>query len=283
EDLIVDLARVEGLRVAARGEVQAYRGRDLPPRTIARELNVDYVVQGTIRRAGKRARISAQLVRASDGHASWAERFDRRVEDLFDVQAEVSKRIVEALQVTLRPAERAMLDRAPSRNREAYAFYLRARAFVDGRRRDSNFRAEECLRSAIELDPEFALAYATLGECLAVRAASGWAGRELVEEVRPLVRRALELDPDLPHAHMVMGIVHRLEGRPSELLESIRAASRPDTTDPTLISWLGWSYMSLGKPDQALGILERGYRQHPRDYMLSAALTDCYAMLGRNV
>src|SRR6185295_20209766 len=128
EDLIVDLARVEGLRVAARGEVRPFRGRDLPPRTLARELNVDYILQGSVRRAGQRARISAQLVRASDGHASWAERFDRTIEDLFDVQAEVSKRIVEALRVSLRPAEREMLDRAPTRNREAYALYLRARA-----------------------------------------------------------------------------------------------------------------------------------------------------------
>src|SRR5262249_59607556 len=170
-----------------------FRGRELPPRTVARELNVDYVLQGSVRRAGQRARISAQLVRALDGHASWGERFDRTLDDLFDVQAEVSKRIVEALQVTLRPADRAMLDRAPSNSPEAYSFYLRARALVDSRRRESNFRAEECLRHALDLDPQFVLAHAALAECLARRVASGWAGRELVEEVKPHIRRALEL------------------------------------------------------------------------------------------
>ena len=162
EDLIVDLARVEGLRVAARGEVRPFRGRDLPPRTLARELNVDYILQGSVRRAGQRARISAQLVRAADGHASWAERFDRSLEDLFEVQAEVSRRIVEALQVSLRPAERALLDRAPTRNREAYALYLRGRGLLDESRKDANARAEQCLREAVTLDPNFALAHAEL-------------------------------------------------------------------------------------------------------------------------
>jgi TolB-like protein/Flp pilus assembly protein TadD len=281
EDLIVDLARVEGLRVAARGEVQRFRGRELPPRTVARELNVDYVVQGSVRRAGQRARISAQLVRASDGHASWAERFDRTLDDLFQVQAEVSKRIVEALQVTLRPAERAMLDRAPARSREAYSFYLRARGLMDDRRREANFRAEECLRRAIELDPQFALAHATLGECLAFRAASGWAGREITEAIKPHIQRALELDPELPLAHIAMGLVYRLEGDPEGVLRSIQRATGPDTTDPNVIIWTGWSYMALGKPELAIEILERGQRLHPRNYMLLSGLADCYVMLGR--
>src|SRR5207244_5997326 len=127
----VDLARIEGLRVAARGEVLPYRDRAVPPRTIARELGADFLVQGSVRRAGQRARISAQLVRAADGHAVWAERFDRTLDDLFDVQAEVSRRIVEALEITLRPAEQSMLERAPTRNREAYAFYLRGQTFGD--------------------------------------------------------------------------------------------------------------------------------------------------------
>ena len=127
EDLIVDLTRLEGVTVASRADVQAFRDRAVPPRTLARELGVDYVVQGSVRRAGQRARISAQLVRASDGHTMWAERFDRTLEDLFEVQAEVSSCIVQALQVALKPGEREMLDKVPTRSREAYAHYLNAR------------------------------------------------------------------------------------------------------------------------------------------------------------
>jgi TolB-like protein/Flp pilus assembly protein TadD len=282
EDLIVDLARVEGLRVAARGEVQAFKGRDLPVRTIAREIGVDYLVQGSVRRAGQRARISAQLVRARDGHAMWAERFDRTLEDLFDTQAEVSKRIVEALQVRLRPAERAMLEHAPSRNREAYALYLKARALLDENRRDANRNAETLLREAVKLDPEFALAHATLAECLGMRGTSWWSGREVVEQARPHAMRATELDPDLPQAHMAMGIIHRLEGNAEALLREIEAVARPDSTDPVMIRWAGWSYLTQGQPERGVAILERGIRLHPRNYFIGSALVDGYSMLGRH-
>jgi TolB-like protein/Tfp pilus assembly protein PilF len=282
EDLIVDLARVEGLRVAARGEVQPFRGRELPPRTLARELNVDFVVQGSVRRAGPRARISAQLVRASDGHAVWAERFDRTLEDLFDVQAEVSKRIVEALQVSLRPAERDILDRAPTRNREAYALYLRGRGLIDEHRRESNYRAEECLRQAVELDPEFALAHAALAECYGERATAWWGGgREVAERARPHALRAIELDPDLPEAHVALGYLHRLEGNAEALLREIEVASGPDATDPMILRWAGWSYLTQGMPEKAVAILERAFRLHPRNYRIGSSLTDCYVMLGR--
>jgi TolB-like protein/Tfp pilus assembly protein PilF len=281
EDLVVDLARVEGLRVAARGELQPFRGRDLPPRTIARELGVDYIVQGSVRRAGQRARISAQLVRASDGHASWAERFDRTLEDLFEVQAEVSRRIVEALQVTLRPAEREMLDRAPTRNREAYELYLRARALLDQSERDPNVRAGEVLERAVELDPDFALAHAALAECYGSRGSAWWAGKEIVEQARPHALRALELDPDLPEAHMAMGFVHRLEGDAEGLMREFRLAAPPDTTDPTLLRWAGWCFLTQGRAPEALEVLERANRLHPRNYRIASALADCYATLDR--
>ena len=281
EDLIVDLARVEGLRVAARGEVQPYRGRDLPPRTVARELSVDYVVQGSVRRAGQRARISAQLVRAADGQATWAERFDRTLDDLFEVQAEVSKRIVEALEVTLRPAEREMLERAPTRNREAYALYLRGRALIDETRRESSFRAEECLRQAVQLDPTFTLAHAALAECLGVRATAWWAGLEVLDAARHHAQRAIELDPDLPESHMAMGYVRRLEGDTEGVLAEIAAASRPDTTDPLILNWAARSCMTQGRSAEALELLERAHRLHPRHYRIASSLTDCYLALGR--
>jgi TolB-like protein/Flp pilus assembly protein TadD len=281
EDLIVDLARVEGLRVAARGEVQPFRGRDLPPRTVAREMNVDYVVQGSVRRAGQRARISAQLVRASDGHAAWAERFDRTLEDLFDVQAEVSKRIVEALAVQLRPAEREMLDRAPTRNREAYVLYLQARGLMDQTLRDANFKAEELLTRAVGLDPGFALAHAALAECFGQRGTGWWGGPELASQARVHAQRAIELEPGLPESHMAMGYVHRLEGDAAGVLRETELAARPDTTDPLLLRWAGWSYLTQGRPEEALAVLERAYRLHPRNYRIASGLTDCYMTLGR--
>jgi TolB-like protein/cytochrome c-type biogenesis protein CcmH/NrfG len=281
EDLIVDLARVPGLRVSARGEVLPYREQSRPPRTVARELGVEFVVQGSVRRAGARGRISAQLVRASDGHAVWAERFDRTLDDLFEVQAEVSKRIVEALEIRLGPTEREMLDRAPTRNREAYAFYLRGRAHGIELRRDASRRAEQCYRHALALDPEFAHAHSALAECLMRRALAWWAEPAEIEDARAHARRALELDPDLPEAHVALGMVHRVNGNAAGFLEEVRAAHLNDSNHPEIMLWTGRSYMALGRPDDAMRVLERLLRLRPGDYRILSAYADCSDVLGR--
>mgnify|MGYP003693978479 CR=1 FL=1 len=193
-----------------------YRDRAVPARTLARELGVEYILQGSVRRAGQRARISAQLVRATDGHSIWAERFDRTLDDLFDAQAEVSRQIVQALQVTLHPGERELLDRAPTTSREAYEFYLRAREALDRGTRDRNLQAEELLKHAVELDPRFALAHAALGECHTRRGLT-WIADPLLcaDGAQVHVDRALEIDPTLFEAHLVRAMIHRLRSSPS--------------------------------------------------------------------
>ncbi|HEY6867083.1 MAG TPA: tetratricopeptide repeat protein, partial [Candidatus Eisenbacteria bacterium] len=281
EDLIVDLTRVEELHVTSRAEVMSYRERVVPPRTLARELGVDYLLQGSVRRAGNRARISAQLIRASDGHVLWGERFDRTLEDLFDVQAEVSKRIVDALQVTLKPGEREMLDRAPTRDREAYALYLEARQLLDQRLRGPNLRAGELLARAIARDPAFALAHAALGECYASRGLSWWAGLEVADQALPHAKRALELEPNLLEGHLVMGMIHRLRGEAGPLLRSLERVIAMDPGHAQALEWIGWSYMAIGRPEQAVGLLERLCERHPERTTSASFLLNCYEMLDR--
>jgi TolB-like protein/Tfp pilus assembly protein PilF/predicted Ser/Thr protein kinase len=281
EDLIVDITRLGALQVASRAEVAPYRDRTVPPRTLARELGADYVLLGSVRRAGNRARISTQLVRASDGHAVWAERFDRTLEDLFDVQAEVAKRIVEALQVALKPGELEMLNRAPTRNREAYEFFLRAYDLID-RSREDNRRAEELLKRAIELDPDFALAHATLGQCYAFRGLRWWAGPEVAEIAMPLADRALALEPDLFEAHMLRAMVYRLRGESEKLMRALESVSAMNPDNPLALEWAGWSYMTLDKPEQAIPLLERMLDRHPDSYVASSYLETCFEMTGRS-
>src|SRR5262249_47261367 len=233
DDLIVDLTRVSGVLVAPREDVRGYRERGVPPRTLARELGADYVLLGSVRRAGNRARIAAQLARAADGATVWAERFDRTLDDLFAVQAEVSKRIVAALEVALRPGEREMLDRAPTLSAEAYTFYLRARELMDHRLREDNVRAEELLKRAVELDPRFALAHAALGECYGERGQNWWTDLEEAAEKALLhAQRALELEPGLLEAQLARAMVYRLRGESTELLD---AAERIIALDPECV------------------------------------------------
>jgi len=280
EGLIVDLTRLGGVTVASRAEVAPYRDRNVPPRTLARELAADYLLLGSVRRAGNRARISTQLVRASDGHALWADRFDRTLEDLFDVQAEVSKRIVEALHLALRPGEREMLDRAPTRSAEAYRFYLRARDIMD-LGREQNLRAEALLLQALELDPDFALALAALGETYALRPMRWWAGRDMADRALPLAERALELEPDLLEALLVRAMVHRVRGEVQPLQAVLERIAGLDPDLPAMIEWSAWSYLAMGQPERAVGMLERSLARNPARTVTLTWLEQSYELLGR--
>jgi adenylate cyclase len=281
DDLIIDLTRLGGVSVASREDVRVYRDRAVPPRTLGRELGVDYVLLGSVRRAGNRIRVAAQLVRASDGQVLWADRFDRTLEDLFALQAEVSNRIVEALQVALRPGEREMLSRPPTKSSEAYTFYLKARELLDKGIGEENRRAEQMLLRAIALDPEFALAHAALGECYAVRALKWWAGPEAIEPALSCARRALELEPDLPDAHLARAIALRVREDPTAL-EALEKAITMAPDHAEALTWAAFVYMTLGKAEKAAPILERVLERHPRHYRAAVYLVGAYELLGHS-
>jgi TolB-like protein/thioredoxin-like negative regulator of GroEL len=280
DDLIVDLTRLQNVQVASREDVRVYRDRPVPPRTLARELAVDFVLLGSVRRAGNRARIAAQLVRASDGHALWAERFDRTLDDLFEVQAEVSRRIVEALQVRLKPGEREVLERAPTRSTEAYALYLRARELLDGLSREGNLRAAELLKQATDLDPQFALAHAALGECYAARGLKDW-DPDTGEQAMLCALRALEIDPDLFEGHIARAMALRLKGEAGELQRELEQLLRINPDHAQMVEWVAWTYLTLGQPERAVGILQRASERRPDDYRAVGYLAAAYEMLGR--
>jgi TolB-like protein/cytochrome c-type biogenesis protein CcmH/NrfG len=281
EDLVVDLARVKGLRVASRDEVHAYRDRSVPARTLARELGVDYVLSGSVRRAGQRARISAQLVRASDGHTLWAERFDRTLEDLFDVQAEVAKQIVAALQVAVSPREQALIEKVPTRSREAYELFLQARALMDSQYKDANTQAGQLLRAAIDLDPQFAQAIAALAECHARRVLAWWGSADDVSLARELAERATAIEPDLVEARFALATAYRYAGDPAREIPELERILALDPEHPSANEFVAWSYMSRGEPERALPILERITSLPAVRYNAISFLSMCYDMLHR--
>jgi TolB-like protein/Flp pilus assembly protein TadD len=280
EDLIVDLARVGGLQVAARADVLPYKNRGVPPRTVARELGVEYVVMGSVRRAGNRARISTQLLRATDGHVQWAERFDRTLEDMFEVQSEVSKRIVQALEIALRPEEVEMLESAPTSNAEAYELYVRARVLLDSGEQTQNFAAEELLQQAIRLDPKFARALGALSECYGVRGFRWW---NLADEDRALeyADRALALDatlaePQVARAHV--GVMRDDRRMVREAAARI-AANNPD--DARAIEWATFAMTSGGDAETMLPVLEKALDRFPESVQVASNLHTAYLLLGR--
>lgn len=282
EDLVVDLTRVKGLRVAPRDEVASYRERSVPARTLARELGVDYVLSGSVRRAGQRARISAQLVRASDGHALWAERFDRTLEDLFEVQAEVAKQIVAALQVALTPKEQELLERVPTKSREAYELFLQARHLMESHHKEANAQAGQLLRAAIDLDPQFAQAIAALAECHARRVLAWWGSGDDATVARELAERALALEPDLVEAIFALAAAHRYFGDHVREKTDLGRILALDSDHQHANEYVAWSWMSRGEPEKGLPILERITSLPTARYNSWSFLSMCYDMLHRN-
>jgi adenylate cyclase len=165
EDIITDLSKIAGLMVIARNSSFTYKGRSVDIRTIGRELGVQSVLEGSIRRAGNRVRITAQLINASSGGHLWAERYDRDLTDIFEVQDDVTRRIVDALKVTLSPGEKERLADTKASNLAAYDCLLRGREFLLGneRNRKTFEQAITYLKKALQHDPNYSQAYACLG------------------------------------------------------------------------------------------------------------------------
>jgi tetratricopeptide (TPR) repeat protein len=127
----------------------------------------------------------------------------------------------------------------------------------------------------VELDPEFALAHAALAQCLAQRCLAWWRERSDLEQIELHARRALAMDPHLPEAHMALGMMYRVMENPAASLEEVKAAQMIDSNSPEIITWIGRSHMALGRPNEALRVLERGLKAHPRDWKMISAYTDC--------
>jgi adenylate cyclase len=207
EDLITDLSRVSGLFVIARNSSFAYKGRSVKVQEIGRDLGVRFVLEGSVRKAGNRVRITAQLIDAGSGGHLWAERFDRDLTDIFSTQDEVVEKIVGALAVTRTQGEEQRLRRRGTGNVEAYESWLRAREFLTRGTRESVVQARAMYRRAIEIDPNFAAPHAGLALAAISDYVSGWAldPAQALDEAERWARRAVELNDQEPVATCCCG------------------------------------------------------------------------------
>jgi adenylate cyclase len=288
EDLITDLSKVSGLFVIARNSSFAYKGKSVKVQEIGRELGVRFVLEGSIRKARDRVRITAQLIDAESGGHLWADRFDRDLTDIFATQDEVVEKIVAALAVKLTRGEERRLRRGGTRNVEAYEAWLHARELLARSTRDSVVQSQAMYRRAIEIDPNFAaphagLAFAVISDYVnawtaepetALEEAERWARRAIELNVQEPVghvalgnvllwqryhdaalaalNRAIDLDPNYAQAHGLMGVTLMYSGRAAEALESFATTMRLDPLYPNLIlHFLAQAHFSLGEYEVA--------------------------------
>jgi serine/threonine-protein kinase len=204
EEILNALTPLEGLRVAARSSAFSFKGKGVDLRTIGEKLKVTTVLEGSVRRAGNRVRITAQLSEVANGFQLWSERYDRELKDIFDVQDEIAKAIVERLRVTLAGGKGDRLVAQATTSVEAYQLYLKGRALVD-RRGASVPAGLELLRAAAGLDPGYSLAWAGIADALTVLAYSGAArGAETKRQAIDAAKRSIELDPSSAAGHTAL-------------------------------------------------------------------------------
>ena len=230
EDIITDLSNVSALSVVARNTSFTFKGESLDVKEVAQKLGVTHVLEGSVRKAGNRVRITAQLIDGAKGDHVWAARFDRDLTDIFEIQDEISKAIVDALKVKLLPAERKAIESRGTSNVDAYNVYLMARqqwisgSFGDPRRDEGIVRL--CQQATL-LDPDYAQAWALMA--LAQAELRFWHARD--EDPLPAAERALSLDPKLAEAHCVKARYLEDEGRAEEAEQQIKTALKlnPDS------------------------------------------------------
>jgi adenylate cyclase len=267
EDIITDLAKIAGLIVIARNSSFAYKGKRLDIRDIARELNVRYMLEGSIRQAANRVRVTAQLIDAMSGAHLWAERYDRDLTDIFAVQDDLTQRIVGALKLTLTPLEKARLaDGAPA-NAEAHDHYMRARELLLGptQNRETFERAVAALNRAVELDPNYAPAYAGLAWAYVLDYTNRWTqeAEHALEVARRYADLAVKNDPNEPLGHFACAMV---SGRQREFERAVVEANAALALSPNYAparGLLASFELFAGRPLEAIAQLERNVRLDP--------------------
>jgi TolB-like protein/class 3 adenylate cyclase/tetratricopeptide (TPR) repeat protein len=268
DDLITDLSQISGLFVIARDSAFTYKDQRVDVSKVGRELGVRYVLEGSVRRGGDKVRINAQLVDAQTRDHLWAERYDRDYTDIFALQDEVIGEIVSALAVELTETERTQLARLPTRNLEAYDYYLRAEQRVYGGDTASLAGALSLYDRAIALDSKFAEAYAGYARTAVdiwqfdfTNVLSGPVARQRAYEA---AGRALELNSDLGSAYSVLGVLQVVDGAYDEALESMHRAVALDANSAEAHANLALVLTYEGQPDEALSAMETALRLNPK-------------------
>ena len=238
-----------------------------------------YVLEGGVRRAGDRVRVTAQLIDAKSGGQLWGERYDRNVSDVFAVQDEVTGQIIEALKSELGSVTTTRTPRKLTSNQDAYDLYLRGRAYSDRRTKESTARAEEMFRAAIRLDEEFAAAYAELAQALWLASFYGWReGEQVMVDAVRAARQAVKLDPSLPQGHTHLATVLAFENELDEAIVAARRAVALDSNYATGYARLSLVLSLIGAHDEALDAAIRAIDLDPYSFVALRVRGHAYFM-----
>jgi len=264
EDLITDLYKISGLFVIARHSVFTYKGKAVRVDQVGRELGVRYVLEGSVRKAGSRVRITAQLVDTLTGGHLWAERYDRDLKDIFALQDEVTQKIVESLAVRLIKREEDRLARKYTDNLEAYDLVLRGLEFYFQFTQEANVKAREIFQKVVDLDPQYALAHSRLGWTYLREWSLGWTqSPDSLERASELAQRAIALDDSLSDGHALLAETYLWKRKHDEAIAEADKAVFLDPNNAERMVDLGNILSWAGRPEEAIGWIKKGMRFNP--------------------
>jgi len=281
DDILTNLAKIGDLKVISRISVMAYRGAPHSAREVGKALGVSTILEGSVRRSGNRVRVTVQLIDAANDEHIWANNYDRDLNDVFAIQTDLSKEIAGALQAKLSPSEKAQIERKPTENGEAYLAFVQAHNLQNAVEDLGKLKQSEQLYArAIELDPRFALAIARYSQLESWIVHTFERTTERREEARALAQRALQLQPDLPEAHLAMGFSlyygdNDFEGALKEF--EIAQRNLPNEAEGYLA--LGSIQRRLGKWPESNASLEKAASLDPKDSWVLQNLALSYQTL----
>ncbi len=281
EEIMIALGKVKGLRVVSRTSAFRFKSDEADIEEVGEKLGVSTLLDGSVRKMGERLRISVELIDAADGFRLWSERYERDIRDVFAVQDEIARRVVEALQLTLSAGERDALRKTSTRDINAFDYYLRGRKFFYKYNKRGIAFARELFERAIASDPAYARAYAGLADCCSYQYL--YAGRDPVnlERAAEAASRAIRLDPELAEAHASLGTALSLSGRHPEAEEAFRTAIRLDSDLFEAHYFYARDSFAQGKLEQAIQEYEEAGRVRPEDYQSPLLVGQIYDDLGR--
>ena len=280
EDIITDLSNISGLFVVARHTAFTYKNKPVKVQQVGQELGVAFILEGSVRKAGARVRVTGQLISTRDGGHVWAQRFDRDLTDIFAIQDEITHAIVEQLKVKLLPQEKESIGQVPTENIEAYTYYLRGRDFLHRRSKRYLQLARGMFAKAVELDPNYARAYAGMADCDSYLYMTYHLDVS-IDGILATTEKALALDNKLAEAHASRGVAlsagQRYEEAKAEFEKAI--ALNPNSFEAHY--FYARSSFAQGKIEHAGALFQRAAEVRPDDYQSVCLLVAIYKSLGR--
>ena len=281
EDIITDLSKISGLSVVARHTAFTYKSKEVNVQEVGQKLGVGFVLEGSVRKAGARVRVTGQLINTNNGNHVWADRFDRELTDIFAIQDEITHAIVEELKIKLRPQERVSIEQAPTDNIEAYTYYLKGRDFLNRRSKRYLQLGRQMFAKAVELDPNYARAYAGMADCDSYLYMT-YHEKVAMDEVLATTEKALSLDPQLAEAHASRGVALSAGQRYEEAREEFEKALALNPDSYEAHYFYARSNFAQGKVERAAALFERAAEIKSDDYQVPCLLVGTYKSLGRH-